>query len=410
MLVLVANVISVSYIGSSQDTSSEVHTVIKDNVGSDVSNSSQVTLSQTDDSDSSEKSAQKINYKKNMKGIWIPCMSLQLSAEEQTESGFRHKIETIIKKCTEQKINTVIVQVRPFGDAIYPSEYYPWSHILTGTQGKALDFDPLEYIIDCAHKNKLSFHAWINPLRISTGSIPDKLSENNPYIIWKNDSDKENDLFTFRCGDGIYYDPSFPEVRKLIIDGVKELARKYDIDGIQIDDYFYPSDEADLDKQSYSMYLKSISDNCTPLSLSDWRKNNINMLISGIYSSLHSQNENLVFGIAPQGNFDNNEKMCADVKSWSTYKGFADYICPQLYVSNEHPIFPFKELADEWRKYISCDDTKLYYGLALYKVGTDSDEGTWLNDSSIIQNQIEYAEKSGADGYILYSYEYIDML
>ena len=343
-----------------------------------------------------------------MRGIWIPYMTLQLSADERSEKGFHKKIDTIIRKCVTYKANTIIVQVRPFGDAIYPSEYYPWSHIISGTQGRGVSFDPLEYIIEKAHKSGLAVHAWINPFRISTGKTPEKLSENNPYCIWQNDDNDENDSYTFKSGEGIYYDPSYPQVRKLIIDGARELAENYDIDGVQLDDYFYPIDDNECDKASYKKYLHSISDGYKPMSLNEWRKNNINMLISGLYSALHSIKQDILFGISPQCNFDNNEKIGADTETWCNISGYVDYICPQLYVSNEHPTFPFKKLADKWRSFAGNKNIKLYFGLGLYKAGTDADSGTWLLSDDNIATQIDYLREISADGYILYSYDYLD--
>ena len=122
-----------------------------------------------------------------------------------------------------------------------------------------------------------------------------------------------------------------------------------------------------------------------------------------MYSAVHSSGKNAVFGISPQGNFDNDEILCADIKSWCRFRGYADYICPQLYVSNEHPIFPFESLADEWKSFVGESDIRLYYGLALYKLGTDADGGTWRPDTT--EKQKKYSEK--ADGYMLYSYDYL---
>ena len=341
----------------------------------------------------------------DMKAVWMPCMSLQLSENERSEDGFRRKASEMINKCAENDINTVIVQVRPFSDALYNSEYFPSSHVLTGVQGGDIGFDALEIIVSLAHEKDIAVHAWINPLRIGIGSVPDKLSPDNPYMKWKNDDIPENDCYTFTCDNGLYYDPSYPEVRRLIINGVRELAENYDIDGVQIDDYFYPDDNDTSDIQSYEAYKSSLADGCIPLSHHEWRKNNINMLVSGLYSAVHSCGKDIVFGISPQGNFDNDEILCADIKSWCNCRGYADYICPQLYVSNEHPVFPFESLADKWKSFVGENDIRLYYGLALYKLGTDADSGTWLGKPDMIDRQKKYSEN--ADGYMLYSYEYL---
>ena len=345
--------------------------------------------------------SQKVSAKSDLKeihGIWIPYMSLTLSESERTQNGFHQKIDDMVQKCSEYKINTAIVQVRPFSDAIYPSKIFPYSHIIMGTQGIAPDFDCLEYIIKKFHENNIAVHAWINPLRISTGQTPSYISDKNPY--------KKYPTFTYQ--DGLYYDPSYPEVRKLIIDGIAEIIQNYDIDGIQLDDYFYPSEDMSYDKKSYDEYAKSVKSDFLPVSQSEWRKANINMLVEGIYSKIHFLKDNIVFGISPQCNFDNNEKIGADVNIWCSQKGYIDYICPQIYVSNDHPTFPFAPLADRWKSAVTNEDIKLYIGLGMYKAGTDADSGTWLLSDDNLQKQIQYSREIGTDGFMLYSYEYLE--
>lgn len=393
LIVLAASMMSVSFVNSKNDAEPAA-------VQSGCSEAESISADHSEPAEPQEA--------EEMRGIWIPCMALQADDNERSEDSYRRKLSDIMQRCAELGFNNVIVQVRPFSDALYPSEYFPWSHIITGTQGEKADFDPLELMTEEAHSRGMKLHAWINPLRISLGSTPYELSDDNPFVVWQSDDDPDNDCFTFSCDNGIYYDPSYPQVRRLIINGVRELAEKYDIDGIQIDDYFYPSENTDYDSKSYEAYTKTVGKDCTPLSQQEWRKNNINMLIAGMSSALHSAKKDALFGISPQGNFDNNEKMSADTKSWCSYAGFADYICPQLYVSMEHPIFPFAELADRWLEYTKDNSIRLYLGLGLYKAGTDADDGTWLSYSGNIRDQILYCRQHRTDGYIIYSYEFLD--
>lgn len=348
-----------------------------------------------------------IRAPKNMKGVWIPYMALQLEENEVTEENCRRKYSALIDCCAEKGLNTVIVQVRPFSDAIYPSKLFPMSHIISGKQGVSVDFDPLKIMIDCAHEKGLSVHAWINPFRISTGETPSAISDDNPCVQLKND---DNHQYTFNCGKGLYYNPADSTVRKLIIDGVKELLENYEIEGIQIDDYFYPEESEGCDSQSYEMYLKTVSEGCVPLSKDEWRKNNVNMLVAEIWSTVHQKSGKAVFGIAPQCNFENNEIIGADVIKWCSENGYADYICPQLYVSMEHPVFPFRKLASQWREKVTNSSTALYFGLGIYKDGTDADGGTWLSRKDNISAEINCVRELGADGYILYSCEFLDRL
>lgn len=342
-----------------------------------------------------------------MRAVWITYLTLDMEGTDRSEKTFKSKIDDIIKTCKEWKLNTIIIQVRPFGDAVYQSDYFPFSHIISGKQGTTVNYDPLQYIAAAAHKNGLSVHAWVNPFRISTGKTPETLSDNNPYIQWLNDNDKSNDDYTFEYQDGIYYNPAYPEVRKLIIDGITEIVKNYDIDGIQLDDYFYPSDELFYDSRTYQAYTKTVSNKSVTLSQQEWRKTNVNTLISGIYDAVHAEKKDVVFGIAPQCNFENNEKIAADVKTWCSTKGYIDYICPQIYVSDNHPTFPFEVLAKQWKDTVTESSISLYFGLGVYKAGTDDDNGTWLTSDDNIKTQIELSRTLNTDGFMLYSYDFL---
>lgn len=337
-----------------------------------------------------------------MLAVWVPYMSIDMSGTDRSESAYRKKIDGIMKNIHDIGANTVIFQVRPFCDALYKSKLFPTSHIISGKQGEEINYDPLQTAIEIAHKYKLSLHAWINPLRIKSKEVPNPLADSNPYMIWKNDDIKENDNYTFSSGDGIYLNPAYPEVRKLIIDGAREIAENYDIDGLQIDDYFYPENGGNFDKAEYDAYTKESGK--VHLSLEEWRQENINMLVTGLYSAVHEKN-GCVFGISPQCNTDNNIKMGADVFKWCSYFGYADYICPQLYISESHPTLPYKTAAEKWKKMTTEKNIKLYFGLALYKIGTDADNGTWLLKDDNIVSQMKLGREIGADGFMLYSYD-----
>lgn len=330
----------------------------------------------------------------DIKGIWVSYITLDMQSTDQTEESFTNKIESIVKTTKESGFNTLIVQVRPFSDAIYKSKYYPWSHILTGTQGEAVNYDPLEIICDISHKHQISVHAWINPYRVKSENTPQSLSSNNPYT-----KDKS---IGFTHNGSVYLDPSNKKAQKLITDGVTEIIENYDVDGIQFDDYFYPekSDSADNDK--YNEYKKSTD---KPLSKEKWRAQNVNNLIKNVYSSIKEINENIVFGISPQGNINNNYALSADVKTWCKTQGYIDYICPQIYFSLDNPSLAFEACLDQWIKLKKHSKLKLYIGLAGYKGGTDNDNGTWLDNNDIIKTEIQICKEKQTDGIMLYSYE-----
>lgn len=335
-----------------------------------------------------------------IKGYWIPYMSLDLSGTDRSEKAARERLSSLFNKMKQEGADTAFLQVRPFCDALYKSKLFPASHVLSGKQGKDVSYDFLSIAVNLAHDRGIKLHAWINPLRISTDKTPSALSDSNPYKKWQNDDDEQNDRYCFKSGGNIYLDPSYPQVRRLIVDGVREIVKNYKVDGIVIDDYFYPENDMNCDSEEYDNYSSSAG--LTYLSQKNWRKANINSLVSSIYSAVHYEREDCVFGISPQCNMDNNEKISADIHSWGSIKGYADYISPQIYVSEYHKTAPFEKLLIQWRKLVTCKDVKLYISLALYKDGTDADEGTWLLKKTNIADQTALAKKHNADGVILY--------
>ncbi len=332
-----------------------------------------------------------------LKGVWISYIELSMENEsDKSENSFRNKFTDIAICCKENEFNTLIVQVRPFCDALYKSKLFPYSHILTGVQGKNPGYDPLKIMCEICKDNGLQIHAWVNPYRISTQNTPQSLSKDNPYLLDKS--------IGFETKGGVYLDPSSAKAQELIIEGTAEIVENYDVDAIQFDDYFYPPDMGNEDSSSYNEYLKNCKSK-NAMSLEQWRKENVNMLVCNTYRKIHSIKRNVEFGISPQGNIDNNESIYADVKKWCTTNGFIDYICPQIYFSLDNPALSFKESLDSWNTLNFAKSVKLYVGLAGYKAGTDKDENTWLNANNILSSEYEIIKsKSKAQGFMLYSY------
>lgn len=332
----------------------------------------------------------------DMRGVWITYMELTTAAEsDKSEDAFRQKFEGIAADCKAFGCNTLVVQVRPFCDALYASELFPASHIISGEQGKNADFDPLAVMCEIAKENDLRIHAWVNPYRVTANNTPDKLSDNNPYV-------KDSSL-GLECESGIILDPSNESARKLIIDGIMEIVNNYDIDGIQFDDYFYPADIGNADEEQYNAYLDTVPE-ANAMSLEVWRSFNVSLLVSETYLSIHRSRDDVVFGISPQGNLNNNEKLCADVASWCGKKGFVDYICPQIYFSLDNPKLGFEAALNDWTALEYADGVRLYVGLAGYKAGTDADEGTWLERDDILAEEYNILIKNNnVSGFMLYS-------
>jgi uncharacterized lipoprotein YddW (UPF0748 family) len=337
-----------------------------------------------------------------MRGVWVSYMELSMENESsKTQKAFEDKFTEIAQKCRESGFNTLIVQVRPFCDALYKSGYFPWSHILTGTQGENPQYDALQVMCNICKENNLKIHAWINPYRVSSNETPKKLSENNPYI--------KNSEIGIKTDNGIFLDPSNETAQQLICDGVKEIAENYDVDGIQFDDYFYPTEDESFDKKQYEAYIEKYgTENC--MSLDNWRMQNVNTLICKVYRTIKSVDSSVEFGISPQGNIGNNDGLYADVKSWCTCKGFADYICPQIYFSLENPALTFEDCLDSWTSLDFDENVKLYVGLGGYKAGNgEYDEETWLLSDSILADEYDILRNNkSVRGFMLYSYSCLE--
>lgn len=335
----------------------------------------------------------------NMRGVWIPYMSLDTG--EYTETSFKENFNKMVETAKKNKMNTLIVHIRPFSDALYKSEIFPSSHIIAGNQGGEVNFDALDYMIDTAHNNNLKLHAWINPYRISLADTPITLSDNSIINALEDDDIIEYD-------GGKYINPSSNNGKKLIIQGVKEVAQNYKVDGIQFDDYFYPTTNTEVDRVFYEDYLENLDSECLPLTQFEWRRANVNMLISNVYSCIKKINPNIIFGISPQCNINNCNEIGADVELWSNSYGYVDYICPQIYVNFEHITTPFDKNFKEWLEITKSNKVTLCIGLALYKANSDYDNGTWKNSNDILKKQIELCKENGVSNYMIYDIDYFN--
>lgn len=347
------------------------------------------------------------------RAVWISYLDFKTTG--YTKDEFQTKIQTMFDDVKRMKMNAVVVHVRPFGDAFYPSEYFPWSRYVSGKQGKNPGFDPLGIMINEAHERGLEFHAWLNPYRITSSStnVYD-LSADNPARIYRTDKKTSNDRNVLSFGGKLYYNPSVKEVQTLIVDGIKEIVTNYDVDGIHFDDYFYPmlgkNFTSNFDAKEYNSYKnKKLSLNSTYMSIMDWRRDNVNTLIRTIYSAVKEINPDVVFGVSPGGFMDAlkaDDKYYVDFETWLSHDGYIDYLCPQLYWSNDHSIYPFNNILDRFIKAVKNPDVKLYIGVGAYKAGIKSEGTAWYKNAFVLRDMIRYArETNNVDGYILYSYK-----
>ncbi|WP_346886784.1 glycoside hydrolase family 10 protein [Clostridium sp. UBA4395] len=344
-----------------------------------------------------------INYDE-IKGIWLSYLDLSAMLKGKNENEFRKNISQAIENVEAMGLNTLIVQVRPFSDALYKSKYYPWSIYCSGIEGNAPGYDPLQVIIEEAHLRNIRVEAWINPYRVRSDSVKLPLSSENPANKWIKDGSDN----IIKCNGGIYYNPGKEEVRQLIVNGVKEIVENYEVDGIHFDDYFYPSSDVSIDSKAYGKYTSSGGD----LDLESWRRENVNILVRQVYSIVKEISPEVVFGISPQGSMDNNyNSQFIDVKKWVQNPGYIDYICPQIYYGFLNDNSNFQQVIEEFDSLVTESTVNLYIGLSVYKVGSEdtwagNGKDEWRNSTDILKRQVQASRKlKKYKGILLFRYD-----
>ncbi|MCB2378320.1 family 10 glycosylhydrolase [Hymenobacter sp. BT635] len=322
--------------------------------------------------------------KRELRGVWIATVenidwpsSRTLTPEQQ-----RREYRRILDVQQRNGINAVFVQIRPAADAFYQSELEPWSKWLTGQQGKAPGYDPLPFLIEEAHARGMEFHAWFNPYRASMDSVTRRLAPNHPF--------RQHPEWFLRFGGKLLFNPGLPEVRSYITQVILDVVRRYDIDGVHFDDYFYPYPEPGLKIRDEVAFQQYNADN---LSLPDWRRQNVNKLIEGLHDTIQATKRWVKFGISPFGVWMNKSahpdgsdtragqpsyaNLYADSRLW-LQEGWIDYIVPQLYWSTNFKLVPYATLLEWWTR--NHFGRHLYIGQGAYRMleNTRSDT-TWRN-------------------------------
>ena len=356
---------------------------------------------------------QNINVVLEMRAVWISYLEF-LKSKTYNEAEFKAFADEMFEQCINNGMNTVIVQVRPFSDAMYESKYFPWSQYASGEPGKNPGYDPLKCMVELAHEKGLQIHAWINPYRI-TGSGTDisTLPEEHPARIWYEDGNTNRNVLSY--ANALYYNPASKEVQNLIVKGIKEIVQNYDVDGIHFDDYFYPNlgsnYKKNFDAVEYNEYVAECeAGGATAKDIVIWRRNNVSRLVKKTYAAIKKINPDCVFGISPQGNIDNltsSQKYYVDIERWLSSSAYIDYICPQLYWGLNHKTAPFGDMLQAYLDIRTSDTVNIYVGLALYKAGAKLDgDSDWKKSNSVIADELLLSRETGlVDGFMLYRYE-----
>jgi uncharacterized lipoprotein YddW (UPF0748 family) len=304
--------------------------------------------------------------KREFRGAWFPTVvntTWKNMTTDQIKADILHHLD-IFKSLN---INAVIFQVRPQADALFVSALEPWSRFITGTQGKAPEpfFDPAAFVIDECHKRGMEFHAWFNPYRVTSGK--DEVLDPNHLFF------KKPEMF-LRYGTQIYFDPGRPESREHLIAVIGDFVKRYDLDAVHFDDYFYPYRLPYLefpDEESFLLYHKA--DGFDRFDKNNWRRNNVNRLVKELNSTVKSIKPWVKFGISPFGVWRNDivdplgsqssslqtnyDDLFADILLWMK-EGWIDYNAPQLYWEIGHLRVNYLPLVKWW-----ADNS---YGVNLY--------------------------------------------
>jgi len=381
--------------------------------------------------------------KYELRGVWVTTVrnndfpSTEVFANEKFDIDlFKQEYLAIIQHCKQLRLNAIFLQVRPEGDAFYPSKLNPWSQYLTGQQGIEPDwegFDPLSWMIEVTHLEGIEFHAWFNPYRL-TPSIqkgaskeellqqlsPDHYARNHPEWVY------------FFNGQ-LYLNPGVPEVNRHMNLTVREVLENYKVDAIHLDDFFYPYTYQTLvddqwvfvtfneESPDYETFLQYRQGN---QSIAEWRENNINQLVYGLSNTVHQYNKefekSVAFGISPFGIWASAEETggvgsqtspnqlssldeYANTKLWVD-SGWIDYIIPQNYWSFNDRLSPFAAVADWWNQVVATSETQLYMGLGLYLYEEDAENPSWQNPDEMAA-QIRYIRTlSNNKGYVFFTY------
>lgn len=350
---------------------------------------------------------------KELRAIWVATVyGLDYPSRGATTDSnvLKEEIIEMLDNIQSMGFNTIYFQVRPSADAFYPSKIFPWSKYLTGDQNTApLDgFDPLQFIVTEAHQRNIEIHAWINPYRVTMkNSDLDELAYYHPALVhpeW---------VVAYGSGDKVkhYFNPGLPEVEQMILKGVSEIIENYDVDGIHLDDYFYPGKSFN-DDDTYAQYGTEYDN------IHDWRRDNINNLIEKMYRLIKAKDESLAFGVSPFAIWANNSTnplgsdtkgkesyytMYADTRGW-VKAGYLDYIMPQIYWNIGYKIADYEKILHWWSDVVADTNVDLYIGQAAYRACNSDPTSPWYGVNQLREQINLNRITDNVGGYTMFRY------
>jgi len=343
--------------------------------------------------------------REELRAVWVATVSnIDYPSKPTTNTEIlKQEFIKLLDMHQRNGMNAVVVQVRPATDAFYPSPLEPWSQWLTGRQGQPPIpyYDPLEFMITETHKRKMEFHAWMNPYRavfnINNSSIaPTHITRIHPEWF-------------LNYGDKKYFDPGNKDVQKFVTAVVQDVVRRYDVDAIHFDDYFYPYRIAGKEFPDAATYQKFGNG----LSKDDWRRSNTDSIIVSLSKVIKEENKKCQFGISPFGIWRNADKdprgsntkggqtnyddLYADILLW-LQKGWIDYVAPQLYWEIGHKLADYNTLIDWWGK--NTFGKNCYIGLGIYRAGSND---AWRDKTQLPRQITKLRNTPNINGMIFFS-------
>lgn len=344
-----------------------------------------------------------------MRGMWLATVSNRdwpsrtgLTAAQQRTELLAH-LDTAVRR----RLNAVMLQVRPTADALWPSSYEPWSQYLTGVQGRNPGWDPLGTAVTEAHARGLELHAWFNPYRIANHTDPTRLVANHPA--------REHPGWVVPYGGKLYYNPGLPQVRAFVQDAMLDALRKYAIDAVHWDDYFYPYPVAGQvfdDDAAYAAYGAGFPDRAA------WRRDNIDRLVLETAARIKQIRPTARFGISPfgvwrnaatdplgsptQAGVETYDDLHADTRKW-VREHWIDYICPQLYWNIGLAAADYAKLVPWWAKTAEGSGVGLYVGEALYKAGDSAQPAAWQDPAELSRHLTLAARYPEVKGHVFFA-------
>ncbi|MFF2506720.1 glycoside hydrolase family 10 protein [Streptomyces sp. NPDC058067] len=334
----------------------------------------------------------------DMRGMWLATVTNRDWPSKPGLSAARQRTELIAQLDTavSRGLNAVVFQVRPTADALWPSPYEPWSAVLTGTQGKDPGWDPLGTAVTEAHRRGLELHAWFNPYRVANHTDPSRLAATHPARLHPD--------WVVPYGGKLYYNPGLPEVRRFVQDAMLDAVRRYDIDAVHWDDYFYPYPVAGQvfdDDAAYAEHGGNFADRDA------WRRDNTDRLVREMATSVKEIRPRTQFGISPFGVWRNAatdplgsdtragvqtyDDLHADTRRWVRER-WIDYICPQLYWNIGFAAADYAKLVPWWSDVVRGTGVRLYAGEALYKAGDPAQPAAW-QDPAELSRHLTFTER-----------------